>query len=105
MTHVSKQFSSPHFGIQELADGIFAVLEDREGLCHSNAAIVDLGDRSLVLDTLTLPSYGDDLARTCRDLTGRDSSWVAFTHYHADHLLGNQSFPAYAPPFLLVYEV
>ncbi|MCK5245807.1 hypothetical protein KAR02_02845, partial [Candidatus Bipolaricaulota bacterium] len=63
MTHTSKQFSSLHFEIQELAKGVFAVLGEREGLCHSNAAIVDLGDRTLVLDTLTLPSYGDDLAR------------------------------------------
>lgn len=97
MAHVSKQFSSPYFEIQELADGVFAVLGEREGLCHSNAAIVDLGDRTFVLDTLTLPSYGDDLARACRELTGRDPSWVAFTHYHADHLLGNQAFPSTTP--------
>jgi cyclase len=97
MTHTSKQFSSPHFEVQELAEGVFAVLGEREGLCHSNAAIVDLGDRTLVLDTLTLPSYGDDLARASRELTGRDPSWIAFTHYHADHLLGNQSFPSTTP--------
>jgi cyclase len=97
MTHDSKSFSSPHFQIEELAEGIFAVLGEREGLCHSNAAIVDLGDQTLVLDTLTLPSYGDDLARACRELTGRDPSWIAFTHYHADHFLGNQSFPNTTP--------
>jgi cyclase len=97
MTHDSKSFSSPHFQIEELAEGIFAVLGEREGLCHSNAAIVDLGDQTLVLDTLTLPSYGDDLAKACRELTGRDPSWIAFTHYHADHFLGNQSFPNTTP--------
>lgn len=97
MTHTSKQFSSPFFEIRELAQGVFAVLGDREGLCHSNAAIVDLGDRTLVFDTLTLPSYGDDLARACRELTGRDPCWVAFSHYHADHFLGNQSFPTSTP--------
>jgi len=97
MTHGSKSFSSPHFQIEELAEGVFAVLGEREGLCHSNAAIIDLGDQTLVLDTLTLPSYGDDLARACRELTGRDPSWIAFTHYHADHFLGNQSFPNTTP--------
>ena len=90
-------FSSSYFRIQALADGVYAVLGDQHGLCHSNAAIVDLGDRTLVVDTLTLPSYGDDLAEACRRLTGRNPSWVSLTHYHADHLLGNQSFPDTAP--------
>jgi len=90
-------FSSSYFRIQTLADGVYAVLGDQDGLCHSNAAIIDLGDRTLVLDTLTLPSYGDDLAAACRQLTGRDPSWVALSHYHADHLLGNQSFPETTP--------
>jgi len=78
MTHDPKQFSSPHFKIEELAEGVFAVLGEREGLCHSNAAIIDLGEQTLVFDTLTLPSYGDDLAKACRELTGRDPSWIAF---------------------------
>jgi len=97
MSHGSKQFSTAYFEIKELADGVFAVVGEREGLCHSNAAIVDLGDQTLVLDTLTLPSYGDDLATACRELTGRDPSWIAFTHYHADHMLGNQCFPSSTP--------
>ena len=97
MSHAVKSFSSPYFDIQELAEGVFAVLGDREGLCHSNAAVIDLGDRTLILDTLTLPSYADDLADACRELTGRDPTWVALTHYHADHLLGNQSFPTATP--------
>ncbi len=90
-------FSSSCFRIQTLADGVYAVLGDQDGLCHSNAAIIDLGDRTFVQDTLTLPSYGDDLATACRELTGRDPSWVAVSHYHADHQLGNQSFPETTP--------
>jgi cyclase len=90
-------FFSAHFEIATLSDGIHAVVGDLNGLCHSNAGILDLGERSLVVDTLTLPTYADDLAAACRALTGRDPSWIAFTHYHADHLLGNQSFPATVP--------
>ena len=88
---------SEHFEIHELADGVYAVVGDQDGLCHSNAGIVDLGDQTLILDTLTLPSYGTDLAKASRELTGRDPSWIVFTHYHADHLLGNQAFPAATP--------
>ena len=88
---------SEHFEVRELADGVYAVVGDQNGLCHSNAGIVDLGDQTLVLDTLTLPSYGVDLAQASRELTGRDPSWIAFTHYHADHHLGNQAFPEATP--------
>ena len=49
MFDVAKTFSSPHFQTQELADGVYAVLGDQDGLCHSNAGIVDLGDQSLSL--------------------------------------------------------
>ena len=86
-----------YFEIRELADGVYAAIGDQDGLCHSNAGIIDLGDRTLVLDTLTLPSYGEALATACRDLTGRDPSWIVLTHYHGDHWLGNQAFPLTTP--------
>lgn len=97
MTHVSKQFSSPHFEIQELGEGVYAAIGPQEGLCHSNAGIIDLGDRTLVFDTLTLPSYGDDLARACLELTGREPTWIAISHFHSDHWLGNQAFAENTP--------
>jgi len=91
MTKASTDYG--FFRIEELTDGVFAAVGDQDGLCHSNAGIVDLGDRTLVFDTLTLPTYGEALAAACRDLTGRDPTWIAFSHYHGDHLLGNQAFP------------
>ncbi len=97
MSTSAEMFSCEYFRIQELARGVYAIVGDQDGLCHSNAAIVDLGDRTLVLDTLTLPSYGEALADACRQLTGRDPSWVALSHYHGDHLLGNQAFPSTTP--------
>jgi len=90
-------FSSEFFEIQELADGVYAAVGPQEGLCHSNAGIVDLGDRTLVFDTLTLPSYGEDLARACREFTGREPSWIALSHFHSDHWLGNQAFDPQTP--------
>jgi len=90
-------FSSEFFEIQELAEGVYAAVGPQEGLCHSNAGIVDLGNRTLVFDTLTLPSYGEDLARACRELTGREPTWIALSHFHADHWLGNQAFPENTP--------
>ena len=97
MTYVPASFRSKHFDIQELADGVFGVIGPQRGLCHSNAAIIDLGDRTLIYDTLTLPSYGADLADACRKLTGREPTWIALSHFHSDHWLGNQAFSATTP--------
>jgi glyoxylase-like metal-dependent hydrolase (beta-lactamase superfamily II) len=104
MTDDTKRFSSEFFEIQTLADGVYAAVGPQAGLCHSNAGIVDLGDRTLVFDTLTLPSYGKDLARACRELTGRDPTWISLSHFHSDHWLGNQAF-AEGTPILTTHDM
>ena len=43
MSHTASVNSFEFFEIQTLADGVYAAVGPREGLCHSNAGIVDLG--------------------------------------------------------------
>jgi len=92
MSGSASAFASEFFKIHMLADGVYAAVGPQWGLCHSNAGIVDLGNQTLVFDTLTLPSYGEDLARACLELTGREPTWIALSHFHSDHWLGNQAF-------------
>lgn len=57
-----------------------------------NAAIVDLGDETLVVDThFSLPA-ARELRTAAEDLTGRPVTWVLNTHWHGDHVLGNIEF-------------
>jgi cyclase len=104
MSDASSRYSSEFFEVQTLADGVYAAVGPQAGLCHSNAGIVDLGDRTLVFDTLTLPSYGEDLARACRELTGREPTWIALSHFHSDHWLGNQAF-ANGTPIIVTHRM
>ena len=104
MTDAASRFQSEFFAIETLADGVYAAVGPQDGLCHSNAGIVDLGDRTLVFDTLTLPSYGEALARACRELTGREPTWIALSHFHSDHWLGNQAF-AYGTPIIVTHDM
>jgi len=97
MSNSKASFSSDSFQIERLAEGVFAVVGDRDGLCHSNAGIIDLGDSTLIFDTLADPGFGEELAAACRELTGRDPTWIALSHCHADHWLGNQAFPERTP--------
>lgn len=85
-------FSSEHFRIQEAAPGVFALIAGTTGACVSNAAIVDLGDKTVVFDTfMTLPA-GDDLVAAVEDLTGRRAHLAVNSHWHDDHTGGNQLF-------------
>ena len=85
-------YSSEHFDIQETEPGVFALVAGTTGACVSNAAIVDLGDKTVVFDTfMTLPA-GDDLVASVRDLTGRDAFLAINSHWHDDHTGGNQLF-------------
>jgi len=104
MSSEAPRFESEFFRIETLAEGVYAAVGPQDGLCHSNAGIVDLGDRTLVFDTLTLPSYGEELARACRELTGCEPTWIALSHFHSDHWLGNQAF-AHGTPIVVTQDM
>ena len=93
----NSNFESVHFEIQAVADGAYAVIASEGGKAQSNCAIIDLGDRTLLLDTSQTPEAAEDLERAAVDLTGRSVDMVIISHWHSDHWLGNQVFVDQAP--------
>jgi cyclase len=85
-------FESSHFSIYQLSDGIFAAIARDGGSAVSNAGIIDLGDRTLIFDTFLTPQAARDLLLAARQLTGREPDLVINSHYHNDHIWGNQVF-------------
>ena len=83
---------SLHFSWHELADGVYMAQMKPGGSAASNAGIIDLGDRTILFDTSNTPSSGSDLLAASRTLTGRDPNYVINSHYHGDHVRGNQVF-------------
>ncbi len=83
---------SKHFQLHELADGVYAAIAIEGTGSGSNAGIINLGDRTLIFDTFTTPQAADDLRRAAEHLTGRPVSLVINSHWHADHIQGNQAF-------------
>ena len=59
---------SPHFHVQELAQGMFACVHKSGGGAYSNAGIVDLGDQTLVIDAFDSMAAGRDLRQTAEEL-------------------------------------
>ena len=69
--HVSFSFAegqgipeAQHYKLEKLADGIFAAIHNSEGgyaIC--NAGIIDLGDKTIVLDPFFSPAAARDLKK------------------------------------------
>jgi glyoxylase-like metal-dependent hydrolase (beta-lactamase superfamily II) len=81
-----------HFRLEQLEAGIYAAIHVDGGAAIGNAGIVDLGDRTLVYDTFFTPQAGEDLRAAAEALTGRPVDVVINSHYHNDHIWGNQAF-------------
>ncbi|HLM70473.1 MAG TPA: MBL fold metallo-hydrolase, partial [Thermoplasmata archaeon] len=81
-----------HFRLEELAPGVTAAVALDGGYALSNSAIVDLGGATLVFDTGLTPRSGTALADAARRLTGRPADFLVNSHYHHDHIRGNQVF-------------
>lgn len=91
--------ASQHYSFESLDEGVSYGRARREGTALSNTGVVDLGDATLVFDTsLTLHS-ARDIHEAAKVVTGRIPSLAVNSHWHLDHLLGNQVFadrPIYA---------
>jgi glyoxylase-like metal-dependent hydrolase (beta-lactamase superfamily II) len=92
-------FTSAHFQLHQLADGVFAAIHREGGAAQSNAGIIDLGDQVLVFDTFIAPAAAADLREAVAALRGasRPASALINSHYHNDHIWGNQAFPGDIP--------
>jgi cyclase len=76
-----------HAEHEPVAQGVTAAIAKPDMGAVGNAAIVDLGDSTLVVDTHITPAAGREL----REQAG-SVQWVLNTHWHADHVLGNGEF-------------
>jgi glyoxylase-like metal-dependent hydrolase (beta-lactamase superfamily II) len=83
---------SRHFKLDRLADGVYAAIQLEGGWGIANAGIVDLGDRTLIFDSMMTPHAASDLRSSAEALTGRPVYAVVNSHFHNDHIWGNPAF-------------
>lgn len=84
--------ASRHFALQMLRDGVYAAIAADGGWAICNAGIVDLGDRAIVFDTFVNQNAAAELRDAALRLTGKPVDYVINSHYHSDHVKGNQAF-------------
>ncbi|MBN2480174.1 MAG: MBL fold metallo-hydrolase [Bacteroidales bacterium] len=84
---------SRHYKLEKMADGVYAAIHNNDGgyaIC--NAGIIDMGDRTIVLDPFMSPAAARDLKHHAVYLTGKPVTLVFNLHGHSDHTGGNQVF-------------
>ncbi len=84
---------SKHFTVQQLKEGIYALIAKKGGWAICNAGIIDLGGICLLFDTFVCPSAAEDLQKTAGRLVESTPDIIINSHYHNDHVWGNQVFP------------
>ena len=85
--------TSENFTIEQLAPNVWAAIHNENyGKAICNAGIVDLGDKTVVFDPFMTPSAAIELRDIARQLTKKDYAYVVNSHYHNDHIRGNQAF-------------
>ena len=81
------------FTLHELTGGVWmAEAHGTASVAVSNAALIDLGDRTVVVDTFMTARAAEELASESTRLTGRAPFLVLNTHWHSDHTGGNRVF-------------
>jgi glyoxylase-like metal-dependent hydrolase (beta-lactamase superfamily II) len=95
--HHSINFTSKHFVIHPLAEGVFAAIAVNGGSAICNAGLINLGGQILVFDTFLTPQAAMDLQQAAIVMFGRTPQIVINSHYHNDHTWGNQVFASSAP--------
>lgn len=81
-----------YFHLYEMAAGVFAAVAKPGTGAWSNAGVVDLGEELLVFDSFSTPSAAQELRNQAEKLTGKKVKHLINSHYHGDHVFGNQVF-------------
>jgi len=92
--HKTIRSVSKHFVLHQLAKGIFAAIAENGGSAICNSGIIDLDGQIIIFDTFLTPQAAMDLRQIAEDMFGRTPKVVVNSHYHNDHIWGNQAFAA-----------
>jgi hypothetical protein len=79
--------------LQEVAPGAYVALQPfADRFNDSNSTVIVLDDSVVVVDTQTTLTTTREVLEQIRKVTGKPVRWVINTHWHGDHVLGNQVY-------------
>ena len=81
-----------HFTLSEVVAGVWTAEADLMGASVGNAAIIDAGGKTIIVDTFMTHVAAVELRRTAEELTVNRVYLAVNSHWHDDHTGGNQVF-------------
>jgi len=81
------------FEFTEVVPGVYQAVGVGELVVGSNSAVVVNDDDVLLVDSHITPAAATELLAELRRITDRPVRYVANTHWHFDHVHGNQVYP------------
>lgn len=85
---------APDFKLEKMGDGVWAAIGTDGGKAGANAGFVVGEDGVAVIDTFEDPGAAKGLLAEIRKITPLPIRFVVNTHYHLDHVNGNDVFAA-----------
>ena len=76
-------------GVIEVAENAYAFIQDN---CATNAGFIVGDEGVIVIDSLMTPSLATKLYSAVRNVTSAPIRFMVNTHFHGDHVFGNQYF-------------
>jgi glyoxylase-like metal-dependent hydrolase (beta-lactamase superfamily II) len=85
---------SAQFEVLKVADGVYAAIrKEPPGLTvNANSVFIINEDDVVVVDTTLTPGTAKELLAALRRLTNKPVKYVINTHWHDDHIMGNQVY-------------
>ena len=92
----------PGFEITPVGHGVYAVIA-KPGYASNGAFIVNRDD-VVVVDTQIRPSWARGIIAEIKKVTNKPVRYVINTHWHRDHLQGNQAYVAAYPGVTIIQQ-
>lgn len=86
------EYNSPNFKLIKLSEGVYACIHKLGGKAISNSGIIDNGKETIIFDTFLSPSVAQELIEVVEKLQLSSIKYVVNSHFHNDHIRGNQIF-------------
>ena len=92
-----KFLNSSHYQLQQIADGVYAsIASSTSGSAVGNSGVIDLGENLLVFDSFLTQDAARDFKKNIEETLHKPIRYVVNSHYHSDHIRGNQVFASTA---------
>lgn len=89
--------AEPLFDLKPVVPGVWAAIAREQYKVNCNAAVIELDDGLLVVDTHSKPSAARALIDEIKTVSNKPVKFVVNTHFHWDHYQGNQAYPSVWP--------